>query len=67
MKTAYIRKAQETDRNSIALCIAEEFERLLEYPVTTGYIEFVAVRKKYRKQGVTTTMLQENMRPLLLA
>ena len=47
--------------------LKEEFEKQLEYPVTTGYIEFVAVRKKYRKQGVTTTMLQENMRPFLLA
>ncbi|MCI8505592.1 MAG: GNAT family N-acetyltransferase, partial [Lachnospiraceae bacterium] len=29
--------------------------------ITTGYIEFVAVRKKYRKQGIATTMLQESM------
>ena len=39
----------------------EEFEGQLEYPITTGYIEFVAVRKKYRKQGIATTMLQESM------
>ncbi|MCI8505293.1 MAG: GNAT family N-acetyltransferase, partial [Lachnospiraceae bacterium] len=39
----------------------EEFEKQLEYPITTGYIEFVAVRKKYRKQGIATTMLQESM------
>ncbi|MCI8507453.1 MAG: GNAT family N-acetyltransferase, partial [Lachnospiraceae bacterium] len=25
------------------------------------YIEFVAVRKKYRKQGIATTMLKESM------
>ncbi len=44
-----------------ALVLKEEFEGQLEYPVTTGYIEFVAVRKKYRKQGIATTMLQESM------
>ena len=41
--------------------LKEEFEKQLEYPVTTGYIEFVAVRKKYRKQGIATTMLLESM------
>ncbi len=41
--------------------LKEEFEKQLEYPITTGYIEFVAVRKKYRKQGIATTMLQESM------
>lgn len=44
-----------------ALVLREEFEGQLEYPITTGYIEFVAVRKKYRKQGIATTMLQESM------
>ena len=43
------------------LVLKEEFERLLEYPITTGYIEFVAVRKKYRKKGIATTMLRESM------
>lgn len=43
------------------LVLKEEFEGQLEYPATTGYIEFVAVRKKYRKQGIATTMLQESM------
>ena len=94
----HIRKAKETDRNNVALCIAEvlaisdctgraarvekaslkrhfgflkgmfgafvlkeEFEGQLEYLITTGYIEFVTVRKKYRKQGIATTMLQESM------
>lgn len=41
--------------------LKEEFEKQLEYPITTGYIEFVAVPKKYRKQGIATTMLQESM------
>ena len=41
--------------------LKEEFEKQLEYPVTTGYIEFVAVRKKYRRQGLATAMLRESM------
>ena len=41
--------------------LKEEFEKQLEYPVTTGYIEFVAVRKKYRRQGIATAMLRESM------
>lgn len=44
-----------------ALVLREEFEGQLEYPITTGYIEFVAVRKRYRKQGIATAMLQESM------
>lgn len=44
-----------------AFVLKEEFEGQLEYPVTTGYIEFVTIRKKYRKQGIATTMLQESM------
>lgn len=44
-----------------ALVLKEEFEGQLEYPITTGYIEFVAVRKKYRKQGIAATMLKESM------
>ncbi len=44
-----------------ALVLKEEFEGPLQYPITTGYIEFVAVRKKYRKQGVATTMMKESM------
>lgn len=44
-----------------AIVLKEEFEKQLEYPVTTGYIEFVAVRKKYRKQGIASTMLRESM------
>ena len=41
--------------------LKEEFEKQLDYPITTGYIEFVAVRKKYRRQGIATTLLQESM------
>ncbi len=44
-----------------ALVLKEEFEGQLDYPITTGYIEFVALRKKYRKQGIATTMLKESM------
>ena len=44
-----------------AFVLKEEFEGQLEYPIATGYREFVAVRKKYRKQGIATTMLQESM------
>ena len=93
----HVRRAEETDRNNVALCIAEGFEKdfsvlckdspkvanaiaaglniekfyiadisgdiagTLDYPATTGYIEFVAVRKTYRKQGVATAMLRESM------
>lgn len=44
-----------------AFILKKEFEGWLEYPVTTGYIEFVSVRKKYRQQGIATTLLQESM------
>lgn len=44
-----------------ALVLKDEFEIQLDYPVSTGYIEFVAVRKKYRKQGIAATMLRESM------
>ena len=44
-----------------AFVLKEEFEKQLEYPVTTGYIEFVAVRKKNRKQGIASNMLRESM------
>ena len=44
-----------------AFVLKEEFEGQLAYPATTGYIEFVAVRKTYRKQGVATALLQESM------
>lgn len=38
-----------------------EFESKLDYPETTGYIEFVAVREKFRRKGVATAMLRETM------
>lgn len=44
-----------------AFVLKKEFEGRLGYPATTGYIEFVAVRKKYRQQGIATTLLQESM------
>lgn len=44
-----------------ALVMKKEFEGQLEYPITTGYIEFVAVRKRYRKRGIATAMLKESM------
>lgn len=44
-----------------ALVLKKEFEGQLEYPITTGYIEFVAVRKRYRKRGIATAMLKESM------
>ena len=44
-----------------ALVLKEEFEGQLDYPITIGYIEFVAVRKKYRKQGIATIMIKESM------
>lgn len=44
-----------------AIVLKEEFEQPLEYPITTGYIEFVAVRKKYRRQGIARIMLQQSM------
>ena len=44
-----------------AFVLKEEFEKTLEYPTTTGYIEFVAVRKEYRRQGIATVILQESM------
>lgn len=43
------------------LVLKEEFEGKVDIPVTTGYIEFVAVRKKFRKQGVATALLRESM------
>ena len=43
------------------LILKEEFEKQLAYPITTGYIEFVAVRKRYRKRGIATAMLKESM------
>ena len=34
----------------------------LSYPVTTGFIEFVATRKTIRRSGIASMLLQESMR-----
>ena len=41
--------------------MAREFSRPLRYPLTTGYIEFVAVAQSARKQGLATKMLRAVM------
>ena len=44
-----------------AMVLKEEFEGSLEYPETTGYIEFVTVRKDFRGKGIASLMLKESM------
>lgn len=41
--------------------LKEEFESSLDYPPTTGYIEFVAVRTIHQRKGIATSMLKESM------
>lgn len=41
------------------MVLKEEFEAVLEYPSTVGYLEFVTVRGQYRRQGLATTLLKE--------
>ena len=43
------------------LVLKEEFESLLDYPPTTGYIEFAAVRNTHQRKGIATSMLKESM------
>lgn len=43
------------------LVLKEEFESPLDYPATTGYIEFVAVRNAHQRKGIATSMLKESM------
>lgn len=43
------------------LVLKEEFEAPLNYPPTTGYIEFVAVRNAHQRKGIATTMLEESI------
>ena len=43
------------------LVLKPEFEGRLPYPLTTGFIEFVAVRKAYRCQGIASLLLKEGM------
>ena len=42
--------------------LKEEFESSLDYPPTTGYIEFVAVRNTHQRKGIATSLLKESMR-----
>ena len=44
------------------LVLKPEFEGRLEYPPTTGFIEFVAVRKAYRRQGIASLLLKESIK-----
>lgn len=44
------------------LVLKPEFERTLPYPSDTGFIEFVAVRKSHRRQGIASVLLRESMR-----
>lgn len=44
------------------LVLKPEFERALPYPSGTGFIEFVAVKAPYRRQGIATDLLLESMK-----
>ncbi len=44
------------------LVLKKEFEQPLTYPRTTGFIEFVAVRKQFRNQGVASFLLKESIK-----
>ena len=44
------------------IVLKEEFESKLDYPITTGYIEFVSVKKNYRRKGVATTLIKESLK-----
>lgn len=44
------------------LVLKEEFESKLNYPITTGYIEFVSVKKDYRRKGIATTLIKESLK-----
>lgn len=43
------------------LMLRSELEKKLDYPITTGYVELVAVRKEFRHRGIATDMLQSAM------
>ena len=47
--------------NIANLVLKQEFESPLDYPPTTGYIEFVAVRNTHQRKGIATSMLKESM------
>ncbi|MCI9293524.1 MAG: GNAT family N-acetyltransferase [Erysipelotrichaceae bacterium] len=44
------------------LVLKEEFESKLDYPITTGYIEFVSVKKEYKRKGIATTLIKESLK-----
>ena len=44
------------------LVLRNEFEHPLPYPSHTGFIEFVAIRKGYRRQGIASSLLRAGMR-----
>lgn len=44
------------------LILKEEFDKPLPYPLTTGFIEFVAIRKEFRRQGIASLLLKESMK-----
>lgn len=43
------------------IVLKPEFESSLQFPPTTGFIEFVAVRKTCRRQGIASLLLRESM------
>lgn len=44
------------------LILKKEFDEPLLYPPTTGFIEFVAIRKIFRRQGIASLLLKESMK-----
>lgn len=44
------------------IVLKKEFETELDYPITTGYIEFVSVKKAYRRKGIATTLIKESVK-----
>lgn len=44
------------------IVLKEEFESMLDYPVTTGYIEFVSVKKAHRRKGIATTLIKDSLK-----
>jgi len=44
------------------MVLKKEFESRLDYPITTGYIEFVSVKKDYRRKGIATTLIKESLK-----
>lgn len=44
------------------MVLKEEFEAKLDYPIITGYIEFVSVKKAHRRKGVATALIRESLK-----